>query len=307
MTYDCPWPSRAARLSQLYEGLAEHDANVMKLSGIQIDVRRHCLACQIVASERHFDFDRVRAQRLPHPSRVDPASPLFDPIRGAVYYHQQGNTDEALWLVFLATHFGEHRIHGWRRVRDIYGALGKHPWTWERVTTKLNEFRDWLDTHHHQIGGAFSNHRKYESLGGWSQPGTGAVVASLVQWTEPHQSIARAFAERVRDAGNDRGVIFEALYNGFTIRRFGRLGRFDFLGLLGRIELIPARPSRPYLNGATGPKSGAQLLLGSDYNVKQMEDILIALGADLAIDMDTMEDALCNWQKNPDIFIHFTG
>ena len=96
-----------------------------------------------------------------------------------------------------------------------------------------------------------------------------------------------------------------------TIARFGRLAKFDFLALLGRMDLAPVKPGSMYLRGATGPLRGARLLVdgdpGSSTSADELETILQRLDKTLNVGMQVMEDSICNWQKSPREFVHFRG
>jgi Alpha-glutamyl/putrescinyl thymine pyrophosphorylase clade 3 len=160
-----------------------------------------------------------------------------------------GNLDEAIWLIFLSVHFGKHGVHGWRMLRDVYSGLGTGRWTWKRASNKPNGFHAWLKANRSRIGGAFGNHRKYETLDPYSQSSTVLVLESFVQLCSPSPS--SYFATLTRSIGNDPKNIFDAAYHGLTIDRFGRLGKFDFLALLGRVDLAPLKPGSAYLRGST--------------------------------------------------------
>ena len=65
------------------------------------------------------------------------------------------------------------------------------------------------------------------------------------------------------------------------------------------------------MSGATGPISGARLLFAGDKAASigpgKLDAWLITLDSDLKVGMQVLEDALCNWQKNPQVFIPFRG
>ena len=165
-----------------------------------------------------------------------------------------------------------------------------------------------MQKHHSQIGGAFSNHRKYESLRTDSAKGTAAVVQSYVDWVGPACSHAKLIGDLVRSGGNHPHSIFDRVYRDMKVLRFGRLGKFDFLALVGRLDLAPISPGSAYLKGATGPLKGARLLFGNgSISEAILEDWLRDLDAKLGVGMQVMEDALCNWQKSPTHFVHFRG
>jgi len=57
---------------------------------------------------------------------------------------QNGNIDEAAWLVFLMTHFAKPFEPVWTRLRDVYGRLGQGIWRWDEVRADVDAFSDWL-------------------------------------------------------------------------------------------------------------------------------------------------------------------
>lgn len=305
------WASRRDLVDKISKGLAEYSDGVRSLPGLPSSREVNALALQIVASVRRIDYTNHLLRRPIDPERLNPNSLLFDPDRAAIAHARAGRIDEAVWLVFLSTHVGKRSSDGWRRLRDIYSGLGGTPWTWQRVSTATGEFRDWLRANRDVIGGGFGNHRKYESLDADSPQGTGAVVESYVQWVGPHGSHERKFATLVQASGNDPQTIFDAFYSDFCVRRFGRLGKFDFLALVGRLGLAPIAPGSAYLKGATGPLRGARLLFGGTPNapleVPILDSWLKELGSRLGVGMQVMEDAVCNWQKSPSAFVHFKG
>src|SRR3954453_3508429 len=56
-------------------------------------------------------------------------------------------------------------------------------------------------------------------------------------------------ARAVREAGNDPHIIFDHFYRTMAVARFGRLGKFDFLCLVGRLGIAPIAPGVAYLSG----------------------------------------------------------
>lgn len=224
------WPSRLERLEQLGRDFLNFSRDDTALLGIADDLSRRTLAQQMVASLRRLDYTAILKRRDIHPYRANPQSDLFDPERAAMLYARNGNANEAIWLVFLAIHFGKHAKHGWRMVRDVYSGLGTGSWTWQRVSGQPNAFRNWLRANRAGIGGAFGNHRKYETLNADSKSSTALVIESFVELFSPSPS--GYFSPLVRSTGNDPTKIFDVAYHGLTIARFGRLAKFDFLALL---------------------------------------------------------------------------
>ena len=303
------WPSRSRQIQQLDQALQNFSDNSLKLAGITKRADREALVMQMIASLRRLDYTQAIKSRDISPDRVDPASHLFDPERAAALLARTGQVDEAIWLIFLATHFGQHGRHKWRMLRDVYSGLGGGTWTWARVSANPRQFRIWLQQNAQNVRGAFGNHRKYETLNPASNNGTATVIESFVHCFAPSPS--RWFAALVRSVGNNPHALFDESYNRLTIARFGRLAKFDFLALLGRLDLAPISPGSAYLNGATGPLRGARLLI--DGNAKSatraadLDKILQQLDQQLNVGMQVMEDSICNWQKSPHRFVHFRG
>jgi hypothetical protein len=76
------------------------------------------------------------------------------------------------------------------------------------------------------------------------------------------------FGAYSQSKGNNPHTLFDAAYDSLTIERFGRLAKFDFLALLGRLDLAPIAPGSAYLSGATGPLRGARLLVDGNASSK---------------------------------------
>ena len=288
-----------------------------KLPGIQKSSSRDCLVEQLVESIRRIKYVSVIRDQTLSESRLDPNSELFDPLKAAILRQRRGEVDEAFWLVFLFVHFGKHRHSGWRLASDVYGALGsRHHWTWARVSSSPKAFRKWLDSNSVRLRSDgiprhFGNHRKYESIDAWSNRGTGASVESYVNWIAPHGTHPKVIAQAMSFTNGNSREAFDYLYHTMNVISFGRTAKFDYLTMLAKLGLAPIRAGSPYLEGSSGPLKGARLLFGADVMAKlrtrHLDDWLIELGAYLEVDMQTVEDALCNWQKSPELFKSFRG
>lgn len=308
-------PADQAEADRLGEALDKFGQSV-KLPGIGAPGRRDVLIEQIVESQRRNRYIEALRQRDLSASSAAADSGNFDPLMAAILQAKSGNFEEACWLVFLYVHFGKHKVTGWKYARDVYSRLGQGgAWDWPTVRENVSEFRDWLDANRLALKtpgerGGFGNHRKYESLAGWTPNGTGEVVASYVDLITQAGSHAELFAELTCGRPPEEG--FESLYRKLSrVRRFGRTAAFDYLMMISKLHLADIVPGHCYLEKATGPLTGAQLLFGSSGGQKlsaaDLRAPILQLEEHLQVGYDVLEDALCNWQKSPAVFRPFRG
>jgi hypothetical protein len=294
--------------------LLAFDREKRPLPGIRDSASRETLVEQLLESIRRVKFIAVLRTRELSDRRADPNDELFDPLKAAILYQRQRNIEEACWLVFLSVHFGKHARAGWHYVREVYGRLGEAGrWDWASTSVDPSGFRAWLHAHQDDlkregIPRGFGNHRKYESLDAYSENGTGAVVESYVRWVGPPRTQQELMEQACRQAGGDPRKAFDGLYQSMrVVARFGRLARFDYLTMLGKLGLAAIEPGSTYIENATGPLRGARLLFGTDESAATLDQCLIELDTQLSLGMQVLEDALCNWQKSPARFIPFRG
>ena len=299
---------------RLAQGLASYRREVRSLPGIAEKRCSEALVEQLVESYRRIEYVRVVRQRQLSSCRADPTDRRFSPVKAAILAARNGDLDEAFWLAFLFVHFGRHYRLGWAYARAVYGAMGSgETWTWLRVSANPDRFRRWLgknETGIRSLGPGFGNHRKYESLNASSCRGTGAAVESYVRWVDPPRSHSELFASAVCSANGEPRAAFDRLYRSMAkVRRFGRTARFDYLCMVSKLRLADIEPGSPYLTGATGPLGGARLLFTGErrghVRPRLAEEWLVQLDDQLGVGMQALEDALCNWQKNPSRFVPF--
>jgi hypothetical protein len=299
---------------QLDAGLHYFDRDRLPLIGIHDPVRRTVFLEQLLESIHRVKFVAVLRNRNLSDRRADPNDELFDPLKAAVIHQRSGNLEEAFWLVFLFVHFGKHSRGGWRYVREVYGRLGDGGrWDWASTSSNPSGFRAWLHAHqdalrHAGVPCGFGNHRKRESLDAYSRNGTGATVESYVRWVAPPRTHQQLMEDALRRANADSREAFDYLYHSMkAVVRFGRLARFDYLSMVGKLGLACIEPGSTYVQGSTGPVQGARLLLGDRHSPADLDASLVELDAKLKVGMQVLEDAICNWQKSPDQFKRFRG
>lgn len=303
---------------KLDAGLRTYEQIERRLPGIRARARRETLLEQLVESIRRVRYIAVLRTQEMSDRCMDPSDELFDPLKAAILSERQGNLDEAFWLVFLSVHFGKHSRAGWRYAREVYGRLNDGLlWDWENISNDPSGFRKWLDDHQADlkrdgVPRGFGNHRKYQSLDAYSANGTGASIASYIIWVNPPRTHQMMFNLALQEASEDPCAAFEKLYQSMdTVRTFGRMARFDYLTMVGKLGLALIRPGSAYLQGSTGPLAGAKLLFGGRITAALSPIILdiwlIELDGHLNVGMQVLEDAICNWQKSPDRFQAFRG
>jgi hypothetical protein len=291
------------------------------LPGIKSDAKRGALVGQLIESMRRVRYVSIIRDRDISDERGDASSELFDPLKAAILRHREGQADEAFWLIFIFVHFGKNYRTGWRLARDVYSALGQGiTWTWQRVSEDPKAFRRWLARNQKELRSKatprhFGNHRKYESLDAVSSTGTGAAVETYIKWVAPPRTHLQLVHEAEVECDGDPRRMFDFLYRSMSsVARFGRTARFDYLAMVGKIGLAAIEPGATYMNSATGPLKGARLLFGgrrdAALSAPTLEHKLAELEKALHVGpfgMQVLEDALCNWQKSPGVFIPFRG
>lgn len=292
--------------------LTDFDRRKRPLPGIRDADSRVAFREQLLESSRRVRFVDIIRTRQFSDRRTNPNDEFFDPLMAAILRHRQGSPEEAFWLVFLFVHFGKHPLGGWRYAREVYGRLGEGGlWDWETTSRNPTAFRAWLNAHQSHLkrpGAGFGNHRKYESLDANSATGTGAVFESYIAWVAPPRSHQQMIAAGLKRTEGSAVLTFDLLYESMrAVARFGRLARFDYLAMLGKLGLAPISPGSPYLNGSSGPLRGAKLLFGQVEPASTFNAWVAELGEYLGFGMQVLEDALCNWQKSPARFIRFRG
>jgi hypothetical protein len=158
----------------------------------------------------------------------------------------------------------------------------------------------------------FGNHRKYQSMDADKPAGTGAAIESYVGWVMQYGGHSQLIQHALGQVGGDPKQAFEWLYRSMgEVASFGRMAKFDYLTMLGKTQLAQIEPDLAYLSGATGPASGARLMLqgstANELSIAIMENRLAILASYLGVGMQVIEDSLCNWQKSPSRYRLFSG
>lgn len=304
-------------MAQLRRALAEYERDHFPLPGIQQVRERDVFIKQVIDSARRVNYVSVIEGRPLNPRRADPNDEIFDPLRASIIHKNAGRFDEACWLVFLFTHFGKHPQSKWRYLQEIYGKLGDDPcWTWNEISIKPEEFRDWLRENVDYISRGeqrgFGGHRPYTSLDADKPAGTGAAIQSYTEWVNKYGGHHQLVQHALEQCEQHPARAFHWLYRAMReVMGFGRLAKFDYLTMLGKMKLAAIEPGHAYLSEASGPKRGARLMfqgsLAAELSAKELEHRVAPLAHYLGVGMQVIEDSLCNWQKHPGDYRYFKG
>lgn len=303
------------RSAALLAGLQKYETEVATLPGIAQSEARRTFADQMISSLRRIEYVRGFRTRPVSPDRMDPHSARFDPLKGAYHLGRKGELDEAVWMTFVATHFGKHIDDGWKLASNVMGSFGQGPvWTAEYYGLHSADFATMLAAHQNDlrspaISGRFSNHRQYQSK---SAAVIGNVFATFHQWQFAAGGFDALIRQIHRQVGQEPTTVFKQLYRSMKpVYGFGRLGNFDLLTMLDKLGLAPIEADSVHLIGATGPLAGAKLLLLGGTNaagsVKDIQTSIDRLDAYLNVGKQVLEDSLCNWQKSPTKYLYFRG
>lgn len=310
-------PGDITRSHELDATLIEFSDNTRPLPGINAVRCRQAYIAQLLESIRRVKYVSVIQDRPTDARRADPNSVLFDPLRAALIHYRGGDIDEAHWLVFLFVHFGKHSKDGYRLARDIYGALGgPQNWTWIRIITNPNEFRQWMVENENTlisdgVSRRFGSHRSYESLRIDTKRNLPDIFESYVRWVGPNRGHIKLIQDAQDVVGNTPTDVFDYFFQSMSVLSFGRLAKFDYLMMLRKLGFAEIDAGSPYLKGATGPIEGAKLMFAGDpesaVGYVELDAWVRELGVELGVGMQEMEDSLCNWQKSPNRFAPFRG
>jgi len=283
------------------------------MPGFALQETKSTFIRQLVDSTHRTKYIDLMKQRGISPLRADPRNLIFDPVLAAIYLYAQGDLEEACWLVFLSVHFGKHRTTGWTLTRRIYGRLDSGQISsWERTSQDFDEFAKWLESRKEQVKkgpppAGFGNHRKYESLSESNGRGTPASVRTYIEWVQKFGSHQEMFLAAAKSNEGNPAKAFDFLYNDMAVASFGRLAKFDYLSMIGKIGIASIKAGSTYVQGATGPLKGAEIVFGKGPGPAGLDKKLASLAFHLDVTMQDMEDAVCNWQKNPKKYERFKG
>ena len=301
------------KYNHIAEFLDSFSQTTLELVGLTNPEEKHVLILQLIDSIRRIEYLRITSARAKSESLYTPYSGSFEPFGGAAALHKAGQTDEAYWLTYLATHFGKHKIDGWNLTEDFYGRFGQGGvWNWPAASHSPLAVSDWLEQVYPDVTEAgrsrrFGNHRKFETLKPGPK-GTGHAIESYMRWIGQYGSHQALISHAQRSVGQNPAEVYAFLYKELdNVAKLGRLGKFDLLCNLSNLLIAPIVPDKAYIAQSTGPKIGAKLLFGNRLSNTELDTACARLAESLEVSPQVVEDALCNWQKSPSAYLYFRG
>lgn len=208
-----------------------------------------------------------------------------------------------IWIIYLATYFGKSNKSQWTLFNraTFYSNYDIVEFGW--IKSDINEYFDYLLTFDFFENCTFSNHRKFTAK---SLEGEKGLFKS-----------ARYFMENIETYTPYNMMNFHDFFKASQkIPNFGRLAGFDFTSSLVKCGFNIYEPQSMYAEHSTGPLQALADLLKLTKN-----DSSVGAAKKLAKEMmewfksnseifmlgQVLEDAICNWQKDKDKYIRYTG
>ena len=265
---------------------------------------RDCFIKQLLDSIKRVKYISVIQSRVIDKTCINPKSISFNPLKAAIWFQRNHKMGEAIWLVFLSTVCGHNRKTKWKLCTNLYGSITKKTiWTWKKINADPNSYLKWVASNNSLIrrNAKFGNHRKYESLKPVKN-GTIDCIRSYINWISPSRNQENFYDQFCLINGYNSKKTFNSLYKAMhPVVRFGRMAKFDFLSMLGKLKLVDIEPDSLYISQSTGPKQACKILFGSKISTSkgyELELSSLESMIGLKFGMQIIEDALCNWQKS---------
>lgn len=213
------------------------------------------------------------------------------------------DTENRIWIVYLATYFGKSQKSSWELFNRAAFDLKRSLITTVQIKADIEKYFNYLESFDFFENSKFSNHRKYtkKSLGGRK-----GLFRSM-----------EYVLENIKQYCNNDQIEFHEMYKRANqIPNFGRLASFDFSSSLVKCGFSIQEPQSMYARNSTGPLQALGFLLrltDSDTAIqaqKNLSDDLVEWfnqNSNIFMVGQVLEDAICNWQKNPKKYIHYTG
>jgi hypothetical protein len=213
------------------------------------------------------------------------------------------NRNNRLWILYLATYFGKSNQSGWQLFNRATFDRKKSIMLFQDIQKDLDKYFRYLASFNFFEGCSYSNHRKFTAK---RLTGEKGVFESM-----------EYFVKNINQYSFEHRIDFHSIYKAAQkIPNFGRLAVFDFASSLVKCGFDVAEPESMYGENSTGPLNAIGLLLrltNGDSSQKAKLQLCSDLmewfqkNSNIFMVGQVLEDAVCNWQKNPSTYIWYKG
>lgn len=211
--------------------------------------------------------------------------------------------NNSLWVLYVATYFGKSNQSGWELFNRATFDSNKSIMLFEDIQKDLGKYFNYLASFDFFEGCSYSNHRKFTAKRLTSEK---SVFESM-----------EYFVKNINQYSFEDRIDFHSMYKAAQkVPNFGRLAAFDFSSSLVKCGFNVAEPESMYGENSTGPLNAIGLLLrltnnnsSSKAKLELCSDLMKWFQKNSNIFMigQVLEDAICNWQKNPSTYIRYKG
>ena len=276
---------------------------IQKLLGCKIDKTvLYVLAKQSNDSIRRIDI--YKTYRLRAIQAAEEKRDFFHTSNPFVLSQRSDlNVKNKIWLIYLATYFGKSESSGWNLfLRAAFDGNNQFI-LFEKIEADIEKYFRYLESFDFFENANFSNHRKFTKKALDGEKGFFRSMTYLV--------------ENIEDFCNSEKIEFHEMYKmAIEIPNFGRLASFDFTSSSVKCGLKVNEPQSMYASHSTGPLQALGLLLRlCNREVTRQSQIELSNhlvqwfneNTDIFMVGQVLEDAICNWQKNPRKYIYYKG
>lgn len=295
-------PQHTSLTQMIEEKLWSYNKDVRPLPGLKSRTNGRLFLTYLAEALEEVRSMVILKQNVVNGNGMSHKNSAFDPLTLAVLQQQQGNDEEAWWLVFLAAYFGKHKKTVWALLQGVYTALDTSiQWTWENTYLNKKLFDQWINDNQEFLRklGSFGEQHKYQTLDVHKTAKVVADINSYIDWVQQNGSHKEILNNAVRQVGSKPGDLFHYLY--LSIDKGTHLTRplkFEYLTLIGKLGLADIEPVDAYLMELPALKKGARwLFIGNEdanIGVKELNQSLkdLAQYLDFYYGIQVLEDAL---------------
>ncbi len=211
--------------------------------------------------------------------------------------------NNSLWVLYVATYFGKSNQSKWELFNRATFDNNRSIMLFEDIQKDLRKYFNYLGSFDFFAGCSYSNHRKFTAK---RLTGEKGVFGSM-----------EYFVKNVNEFSLKDRTDFHSMYKAAQkIPNFGRLAAFDFSSSLVKCGFMVEEPESMYGEDSTGPLNAIGLLMkltnqnsSSKAKLDLCSDLMKWFQKNTNIFMvgQVLEDAICNWQKNPSTYIRYKG